>query len=91
MQRALASNPRIAKRLLILSSLYARTDATSLMRMRTIVDKMAWASQLSPLSAPTACVSTGALHAYFDAESAAFGYRYTAVSHTVVCIFSSRF
>lgn len=61
MQRALATNPRIAKRLLILSSLYARTDATSLMRMRAVVDKMAWASQLSPVSAPTACVSTGAL------------------------------
>lgn len=61
MQKALAGNPRIAKRLLILSSLYARTDATSLMRMRSIVDKMAWASQISPLSAPTALVSTGGI------------------------------
>lgn len=61
MQKALAGNPRIAKRLLILSSLYARTDATSLMRMRSVVDKMAWASQISPLSAPTALVSTGEL------------------------------
>jgi hypothetical protein len=59
MQKALVSNPRIAKRLLLLCSLYARTDARSLMRMRSIVDKLAWASQISPLSAPALFVSTG--------------------------------
>lgn len=61
MMRSLQSNPRLANRTLILANLYARTDATTLQNLRKSLQRLAWVSALSPLSAPAACTSAAAM------------------------------
>lgn len=61
MLRALQGNPRLANRTLILANLYARTDATTLQKLRQALQRLAWMSALSPLSAPAACSSAAAM------------------------------
>eukprot|EP00892_Ulva_mutabilis_P002607 jgi/Ulvmu1/12347/UM089_0031.1 len=61
MMRALQSSPRLANRTLILANLYARTDATTLQNLRKSLQRLAWVSALSPLSAPAACTSAAAM------------------------------
>lgn len=61
MLRALQSNPRLANRTLIMANLYARIDATTLQNLRKNLQRLAWVSALSPLSAPAACTSAAAM------------------------------